>query len=85
MDAVEARMLTLDNFNKIKNEKINMVLDKIKESAENGYFVAYLGDTTLSFTEASHLRALGYEVEIEYGQRMTGRAITCTSDVIIKW
>lgn len=85
MDAFEARMLALDNFDKNKTDKVAMILEKIKERADMGLFKLYIEDVNLSFSESTYLRELGYNLNIFHGQKHIGRTITCTTEAEISW
>lgn len=63
MNAEQARVLAINNFEEIKNDKINMILDTVTENAKKGKFSAFFEDTRLDNDEERHLRELGYSIK----------------------
>jgi len=92
MNAEQARILAINNFEEIKNDKINMILDMVAENAKKGKFSAFFEDTRLDDDEERHLRELGYKVkyyekELEF-QTGSRRVVCCyipPVDLEIKW
>lgn len=94
MNAEQARMLSIDSFEEIKNDKIIMILDKVRENASKGKFSAFFEDTRLEKDEERHLRELGYEVKYiekdlpfrnELGSRKRMVCYVVPTDLEIKW
>lgn len=92
MNAEQARQISFDNFEKVKNDKISIILDRIKESAENGEFEVIVKQSSLTPKEHRHLRELGYDVEFvfpestdinERGRRIM--KVIVATDLLIKW
>jgi len=92
MNAEQARNLAINNFEKIKNDKINMILDIVTENANKGKFSAFFEDTRLDEDEERHLNELGYKIkyyekEIDFKGNKGGRQIFYVTpvDLEIKW